>query len=349
MKFVLVLLVFLCLPIFSNAFPYEVIAKIKTAPGSIAVSPKGRVFLTLHPAFNPKNRLVELKQGKLIPFPNDKWQKNIGVNGIGFNSPLGIKVDLLNVLWVIDNASNPPRLVGWDLNSNELYKAISIPYPVSGKRSFINDIAVDLKYNKIYLTDTIGDKGAGIIAVDLKTSNSKRVLSDSASLKAERNIPIIINGYKGSSVSVGLKTITIDSSYNWLYYGSMHGRNIYRILTKHLANDSLNEQQLKKYVEKYSNKPVSEGITIDNAGNIYVTDVVSNGVGVIQADGSYKLLFTDKHLLWPASMAIGANNYIYVISNQLNLSPIFNKGKDLSKPPFYIIRFKSLKKATPGR
>lgn len=132
-------------------------------------------------------------------------------------------------------------------------------------------------------------------------------------------------------------------------YGAMHGTSVYRIRTADLLDETLSSQKLGERVERYGDKPVSDGITIDNAGNVYITDVTGMGIGVTRPDGSYELLFSDDNLVWPDSLSIGPDNYIYAVINQLSRSAPLNAGQDISKPPFHIIRFKALADATVGR
>src|SRR5881628_170652 len=52
----------------------EVVADLDYPPGNIAVTPAGRVFLTLHPDGGPPFQLAELVNGRPVPFPDDAFQ-----------------------------------------------------------------------------------------------------------------------------------------------------------------------------------------------------------------------------------------------------------------------------------
>ena len=65
--------------------------------GNIAVSIDGRIFFSIHPESNPKNKLMEWADGRAIPFPNLDYQED------SLNSVLGVMIDAQNRLWVLDN------------------------------------------------------------------------------------------------------------------------------------------------------------------------------------------------------------------------------------------------------
>src|SRR5689334_25231471 len=48
----------------------EVVAELDHPPGNIAVSPGGRVFLSLHPAGDPPMKVVEPIGGKPVAYPD---------------------------------------------------------------------------------------------------------------------------------------------------------------------------------------------------------------------------------------------------------------------------------------
>jgi len=113
---------------------------------------------------------------------------------------------------------------------------------------------------------------------------------------------------------------------------------------------SLADAELAARIERYGDRPVCDGITIDGAGNVYITDLTQSAVGVVDATGQYRILYQDEERLsWPDGMAFGPDGYVYVVANQLHLSPAFNRGKDVSAPPYYLLRFPALAPGTVGR
>jgi hypothetical protein len=61
---------------------------------------------------------------------------------------------------------------------------------------------------------------------------------------------------------------------------------MYRIRTSDLINAELTYDELARRVERYSEKPICDGTALDNAGNIYMSNLQAKSIGVIQPDRS---------------------------------------------------------------
>ena len=312
--------------------------------------------------FSPEIHIVEvLEDGNTHPYPTIEWSERPKNNSqIGTDSVLGVQIDKNGTLWFLDNASKPPKLVAWDMNSESLKRVYPIPEnSYNSNRTFINDLAINLKDQKAYLADVVGDLSAAIIVLDLNTGKARRVLEGHESVLPEADQPIIVEGKKLISMNsdgttreprLGLNPITIDPSEKWVYYGAMHGTSVYRISTDALNDVNLDSESLFNRVQRYGDKPVSDGISIDNANNVYITDLNNHSIGVTRPDGKYEIIYTDKDLfIWPDSIAAGPDGMMYVVLNQLNRAAALNAGVNESKPPFHIVRFKPLADVTVGR
>ncbi|WP_133469447.1 L-dopachrome tautomerase-related protein [Paraglaciecola marina] len=333
----------------------EVVANLsaETPPGNIAVSSDGRIFLSIHQFYGKSLRVVELlPDGTTKPYPNENWayaaqsRESGGLYGV-----LGLNVDTNGILWLLDTSGpdHAGRLVGWNTKKEQLHKIIYLAKPVITDSSFLNDLAVDSKNHAIYIADT---GTASILVVDLKTGIARRVLKESMSTKAE-DIDMVIDDktvyLNGQPVRMGVNPITIDGNFEYLYYGSMSGTSLYRIATKDLLDTSLSDQQLDKKVQRYGDKPISDGITMDNSGNVYVTSITNDAIGYTQANGQYKTLIQRDDVSWPDGLAVGLDNYIYGTVNELHRSPALNNGKDGTQGEFKVVRFKALSDANTGR
>jgi len=333
----------------------ELVAKLNsdTPPGNIAIGPNGRIFLSIHGFYSKQIRVVELLKDRTTQaYPNKDWAYAAQTNKTGgLYGVLGLNVDENGILWMLDvsGKEHAGRLVGWNTNKEKLHKVIYLAKPIIKENSFLNDLAIDTKHNVIYIADT----GVGsIIIVDLKTGQARRVLDSAIETKAE-SVDMIINNrlvkLGSEPARLGINPITIDHNNTFVYFGAMSGTSIYRIATEDLLNKNLSDNALTEKIERIGNKPISDGITIDNSGNIYVTSITENAIGVTRPTGHYETLFQQDELSWPDGMAVGLDDYIYVTINELHRSPVLNGGKDATQGLFKIVRFKSLSKATTGR
>jgi len=337
----------------------EIVGTLEQGPGNITVTPEGRIIISNHQFYNPEYRTIELhRDGSTTPFPNAAWSRSPGEDGIGMNAVLGLRSDPRGVVWMLDNGGAVPKIVAWDTRHDRLHRIIHIPPPATRPGSLHNDLAIDLVNEAIYIADFGGDRGPAIVVVDLKTGQSRRVLESHQSVQAE-DLPMIIEGRavtienpSGKTVEarVGINPISIDPTYTWVYFGAMHGDDLWRIRTADLSNFSLSAAALGARVERYGDKPVSDGISIDAGGYVYITDVVNHAIGVTAPDGTYRLYAQDKkRLLWPDGISAGPDGWMYATVNQLHRSAVLNGGEALAKPPYYIIRFRAISTAVPGR
>jgi sugar lactone lactonase YvrE len=346
----------------------EVIAKLAERPGNIAVTPDGRILMSLHPFGNPKYRVVELLPDQTTrPFPTAQWSQAPNRNGVGFDAVIGLESDRNGVVWMLDKGGvkgSVPKLVAWNTQQNKLVRVIQIPEPAFQPNSFMQDLSVDLDHQAIYIADMsrgdlIGVSNPAIVVVDLKTGLSRRALVNHQSLQPERGAnfridsrALMVSNGKGGWVQpeLGLNPITIDPKNEWVYYGAMNSRSLYRVRTTDLLNPSLSPAQVGAKVERYGDKAISDGISIDSSGNVYVTDVNANAIGVTTQKGQYRVLYKDDAVLsWADGMSYGSDGFFYVTVNQLHRNAALNGGKDTSKPPYLIIRFKPLASGAVGR
>ena len=345
-------------PVVAQIDELEIVAEFPAEhpPGNIAVTPDGKLIMSQHQFYGAPLRVVEvLDDGSVVPFPNEAWSSEPNPKGVGLNTVLGLRSDPEGIVWMLDRSAGegqPGKIVGWDTKSDKLDRVIYLPQPIIAKDSFLNDLAVDRQHNAIYITDTAEGDDSALIVIDLYTGFSRRVLEGDISTRPE-DIPLIVDerivNSGGEPARIGVNPITIDPDNEWVYYGPMSGRSLYRIATEDLLDESLTNEELAARVERYGDKPICDGITIDGAGNVYITSITNNAIGVVDETGEYRTLYQDDLLNWTDGMAFGPDDYIYVTVSQLHNSPPLNNGKNDSNPPFYLVRFPALASGEVGR
>ncbi len=343
----------------AHAPELHTVGRLDQAPGNITVTPQRRIILSMHPFFNPDWRVAEWTGAGLRPFP-DREIATGNDPGVPLYSVLGIRSDSRGIVWMLDNGRRgaaPPQLVAWDTRRNALHKIITLPEPVTPANTFVNDLAVDETHGSIYIADPAGGDNAALIVVDMHSGRARRVLQGHRSVVPE-DLDLVIDGHPveirqadGALLRprVGVNPIALDAGNAWLYYGPMSGTSLYRIRVKDLLNEALAPEALAGKVERYGRKPACDGISIDNAGNIYVTDVGNNAIGVIGRDGEYRIYLQDPRLSWPDAFSFGPDNRLNVVANQLHRSALLHAGVPTASPPFYIFSFEPLAGGVTGR
>lgn len=334
----------------------EVVAEMNGArPGNITVTEQGRTFLSMQPLDAPELRVLELLQdGTTAAFPSQDWSDGPEQGEVGFASVIGIDSTPNGVVWILDmgSATSAPQVVAWDSVNDRLYKRIEISKDVVVANSFLQDFALDTKRNLMYIADTtlgnlVGEPEPAFVILDLETGESRRVLTSSPALLAPKhNVDIDGNLMAAKredgtidALYLGLNPITIDSDFEWVYFGTVNGSVIYRIPAKALADKTMSEQSLASTIEFYSEKRPSDGMIISTDGDIYVGDVEKNAIGVVR-NGQYQIFAqSDKLLSWADGFSI-QGQYLYVTQNSLNLNPALNQGKEGSSKPYHVLRIK---------
>ncbi len=342
----------------------ETIAEVSQAPGNITVTPEGKIIISMHQFFSPSMSVAIVQtDSSLKAFPNAMAERRTGLKGqqgITLDSVLGIQSDSKGIVWMLDNGINSsitPKLVAWDSRNERLFKVIYLPAPASVEGSFLNDLAIDEKHQKIYLADPAKGSNAAIVVVDIATGSARRVLEGHISVIPE-DLELLIDGRPlsvkrpdGTVVQpkVGINPIALDKDARWLYFGPMTGSSMYRVQTRDLLDPYFSQAALAARVERYSDRPISDGISIDKDNNIYITDVANNAIGVIDSQRKYSILIKDPRLSWPDAFSYGPDGYLYTVANQLHKSAILNGGNMQAKPPFLVMRFKPLAAGVVGR
>lgn len=353
-----------------RALELEVAARLDDRPGNPALTPDGRLIVSLHPfpygEPSPYHVVEVMEDGSTRPFPNEEWSTAPDDNGIGLSAVIGVQSDRRGVVWIIDVGSGelPPKLVAWDTRRNELHRIITIPPHARVPNSFPQDLAIDEVRGAIFLADVgrgdlFGTSAPAIVAVEIDTGYVWRALEGHQSLQPEEGVSLEIEGHSIRAQTpeggleepkIGLDPIVIDPANEWVYYGSIHGTSVYRVRAADLLDRGLPKEELTARIERYGDKAPSDGISIDNAGNIYVTDLENNAVGVTTPEGDYQILARDdERLTWPDGFSYGPDGYFYVTASQLHRWAGFNAGEETSQRPFLVLRFRPLTPSAIGR
>jgi len=335
----------------------EVFARLPQSVGNIAFTPDNQIIFSHHPFYNPDVRVARLTSSTTFePFPNAEWNAPQKGTDHYLDNVLGLRSDDDGVVWIIDmgfRTQITPKLVGWNTRTNKLERIYYMPEPITKKGSQPQDIVIDKKHGKFYIADEdIGPGGDGshaaIIVIDMDTGFARRVL-DGDKHTVPENLPITVDGNdltvpgkdgKPSIIKVGCDGITMDVKSDWVYFAPLSGRSLYRVKTADLIDESLSSEQLSGKVERYSDKPNNGGLSIDYAGNIYLTAVESKSIGIIGTDRKYHTYTSDPDMIWPDGISASSDGYMYVSASQVSAAAMFHGGKAENKTPYLIYRFK---------
>ncbi|NIV17116.1 MAG: hypothetical protein GWN47_01635 [Woeseiaceae bacterium] len=319
--------------------------------GNVAVSAGGRVFFTVHPEARPKgNKLLEYVEGAAVPYPDGKSQVRL------FDAPLGVVIDRFNRLWTIDHGNHglrTARLLAFDLASGELIQDAKFDASIAPLGSYLQDLQVSRDGKTVVIADaSFWRKQPAIIVYDIAKATARRVLEGHASVSAEN---YLIRGrqrpmsYMGGLVSLrgGIDGIAIDGE--WLYYGALNGSSLYRVAITDLRDESIPDRQLAARVERYTEKPLSDGLSVDLEGNVFVTDVEHNSIFIVQPDRELQTLIRSQDIRWPDALSFGPDGWLYVADSALADVVLQSPEHIADQGPYKIFRFKPGTPGIPGQ
>jgi len=333
-------------------------------PTGVTVSQQGRIFVNF-PKWGDEVpfTVAEIHDGELVAYPDEAMNKTDPDDlAAALVSVQSVVIDPADHIWILDTGSplfqptefGGPKLIGVDLKTDQVVKKILFPQEVALSTTYLNDVRFDLRRGNegmAFITDSAQRGPNGIIVVDLASGDSWRQLHDHPSTKAEKLqtfLPIVEgrpflehepDGSIKQGASMGTDGIAISADGSRLYYCPLSSRKLYSVDTNALIDRSLNDKEVAATVnDEGDSGGASDGLESDAAGYIYTTNYEHNAILRRRPDGEWETVTHDPRLLWPDTLSLAADGYIYVTANQLHRQARFHKGCDLRRKPYTLFR-----------
>lgn len=329
---------------------YEVVAEFgDLMPTGVTVTDEGRIFVSF-PRWGDDvpYTVAEVVNGEAVAYPNrplNEWTG--GPSGDNLVSVQSVITDPIGHLWLLDTGShafapwveNGPKLVEVDPATDQVVRVVRLDAEALNPTTYLNDVRFDFSRGSggyAYVTDS-QPEGA-LIVVDLGAGRSWSRLRGHESTKATEQFRAIVQGIVRDNYAVGADGIAISADGSLLYYCPLSSRRLYSVPTSALTDRSLSEEQVSASVVDLGDKGCSDGLETDSAGNLYATAYEHSAVLKRDPKGVWSTVLHGPELLWPDTLAVAADGYLYVSVNQLPRTPLFNDGVDLRVPPYQIVR-----------
>lgn len=291
-------------------------------------------------------------------------------NQTHFVNVQSVVVDAADRLWVLDTGApgmqtvvpGGAKLVAIDLATNRVVKTILLPPETAGTNSYMNDVRFDLRvgengsqgareiHGTAYITDSTGEGPNAIVVVDLATGKSWRRLNQHSSVVGESGFLLFVEGkpvYQTvpgkppTPLVIGSDGIAISADGKTLYYCPISSTKLYAVSTDMLRDRTKSEAQVEATVRVVTGKLPSDGLESDASGNVYMGDLVTNSIHRWNPEtGLTETLVHDPRLIWPDTMSVADDGYLYVTANQLNRQASMHNGKDERQKPYSLFRIK---------
>jgi sugar lactone lactonase YvrE len=329
-------------------------------PTGVSVSHTGRIFVNF-PKWGDdvEFTVAEIVDGEALPYPSVEANSPRGDDDAdALVSVQSIVVDPADRLWILDTGSplfretkpGGPKLVRVDLETNRIAQTITFDPTVALPTTYLNDVRFDLRRDVAYITDSADSGPNGIIVVDLGSGESWRRLHDHASTKAVappefvamvegRQLLERTPGGETSPVTMGADGIAISADGDRLWYCPLASRRWYSVSTEALRDRALDEDAVAATVVDEGDKGGgADGLETDDTGRIYATNWEHNAITRRLPDGQIETVAHDPRMLWPDTMSVATDGYLYFTANQLHRQAKYQGGTDLREYPYSLFR-----------
>jgi sugar lactone lactonase YvrE len=334
-------------------------------PTGVTVANNGRTFVNF-PRWgdNVEYTVAEVKDGKTVAYPNaeinhyteadDPVTKLVSVQSVVVD-PGGDR------LWILDTGSlafgpvkpHGGKLIAIDLNTNQIAKKIIFPSDVALTNTYLNDVRFDLyrgAEGMAFITDSSSAGPNGIIVVDLASGKSWRRLNNHPSTKPDAAfVPVVegeilqmrIPGQPPQKFAVGADGIAISADGKTLYYCPLTSRHLYSVSVDALADRTKSDADVATTVKDLGEKGgAGDGLESDSAGRVYLSDYEHDAIRRRSPSGDIETLVHDPRVLWPDTLSLAADGYLYFTANQIERGAVFHDGHDLRQKPYVLFRVK---------
>jgi sugar lactone lactonase YvrE len=336
----------------SVAFPFN-----NQMPTGVAVSREGRIFVNYPHWEDPiAYTVAELKNGVETPYPDQAT--NTPDNPDKLMSVQSVVIDPANRLWILDtgtiNMGPPmgqfPKLVGIDLQTNQVFKTVHFPSDVVLATTYLNDVRFDLtrgSQGTAFITDSSQMGENAIIVVDLATGQSRRRLRDDPSTKSDPGFMAMVLGEPVEVRMPGMPPMPFRGNLDGialtgdrLFYTPLTSHALYSVSLADLLDANQSDAALAATIQKETRTFASDGLFSDAEGHIYLTDWEHNAVWERSGPSRFVMLAQDTaRMWWPDSLAMSSDGSLYVTANQLHRQRRFHDGQDLRQKPFFLFKF----------
>jgi len=314
----------------------ELVGEIKgTQITGVTVSEQGRVFVNA-PNWREgvQFSVAQISEnGEFTPYPNEQTNECVAQSEVRKDCFLAVQsvVAHKGKLYVLDTRNpkfqgvvDAPRLFVVDLATNEIEGTLILSDDAYHPDSYINDLRVDEKTNRIYMTDSAH---AGLVVYNLDDNTSYRILNDHVTTKAEVE-SLSIQG-KPFTMVVQSDGIALDTLNDTLYFHALSGYSLYAINTsdiKKASNDALANK-----VRKVAITGAPDGM-IYHEGNVYLADLEKQEVQYLTPSLDLRTLVKGDVVSWADTFSIHDNMLYYTNSK------IQDAGSDVSNMTFEVYK-----------
>ena len=271
---------------------------------------------------------VRTTNGQLEPWPNAAWNATEGEANTRFVALGGLTRTADGHIWVLDSGVTnrktppvaPPKLVEIDPTTNTVLQVVPVQASALRPGSILSGIAVH------GTTAYVPDSGvAGLLVITIPTATAKRFLDHHPDLIASR--PIVTPGgpvrdSTGRYAAVDASMIAVSPDGSWIVLQAP-GQYLSRVSTAIFTDPDITPAAFEESVTQWFKTPSLGGMTIDNDGTLYWSDITTSSILSYTTGRVPRRLITDPRLQWPTTPGLDGHGHLFVSASQIDHSTAF--------------------------
>ncbi len=315
--------------------PQQVTSVTGTQITGVSVSHDGDVFIS---APNWRDGVefavaeVNSETKAIAPYPNQKFNSCVADSIVKDDCFLAVQSVIAHKdkLYVLDTRNpkfktvkDAPRIFVFDLKTDEMVSVLTLSERAYHPDSYINDLRIDEKTQRIYMTDS---NHPGPVVYNLKNDNSYRILNEHKSTTAEvESLDIAGTPFKNTIHSDG---IALDRINDTLYFHALSGYTLYAINTKDIKNNAITAEA----VWEVAQTGAPDGMVYADNGNLYLADLEKHAIEYLTPAHELRTLISGKNVNWADTFSI-YNNHLYYTNSKIQ-----DAGADVSNIDFEVFK-----------
>ena len=342
----------------------ELVASISgDQPAGIAISKSGRIFISFprHDG-DVQFTLAALRNNRPVAYPTAELNRaDVRRPADTLFSVQTFQVDQSDHLWMLDTGTfqfgkppvpGAPKLLEVDLASDKIVRTVQLPAEALVANSALKDFRLDFNRGRdgvAFITDSAPNAEA-LIVLDLATRRTVRRLVGSPTVSSHPGRTAIV-GYEPLLVSgdgnhqegptpwlVGLNALELSVNNETVYFSAFTGRRLYAVNADLLADFATDNGKVSASVRSLGDIGMAGHFVLDAKEQLYFMDMEQNAIYRRESGGRIALVVVDPRLIWPDTMAIGPDQYLYVTTSQHDRRAEFHDGTELRRQPYGVYR-----------
>jgi sugar lactone lactonase YvrE len=152
-----------------------------------------------------------------------------------------------------------------------------------------------------------------------------------------------------AAMKPGIDGLALAPDGSWLAFGAMAHDTLYRVPTAALLDRSFDAARLAGSLEPLGRKPLSDGLSADLEGGVWITDVEHGAVLRMAPGGALETWVKTPRIRWADALCFGPGGWLYLADSAIPEQVLRSRAHIASQAPYHVYRFRPGVESVPGQ